>query len=368
MTPRRTFIGSVLRVEPVRRPLARRVGFSILIALALFLTFFPERYRAAATMTPADPATLGLSGTLGQLGAFNSVFGNQAAIEVALKVAKSIYVRDLVAKQLNLQERLGFRDRTEMHRWMEREVDIRSLRGGIIQMEILNKDADLGKDIIGAYSAATQERLAQINRRQTEYKRDVLLKLVTEASDRLARAQGAYDTFRLRNRYAIPQRSIETIGDRIPALQEAIKSKEVQLAATRELYTDNNLEVQKVVAEIAALRRQLASAQMLSPDQSNSLGRTVQASTQAKRLERELAISQSLYDSYVRYLEGTSVEDLTSTANVRMLEPPFVDSERQVSYAALAAAIALFLFWMAIEFYQLRPPVGERLIESEVHG
>jgi capsule polysaccharide export protein KpsE/RkpR len=368
MTPRRTIIGSILRVEPVRRPLVRRVAFSILIAIALFLTFFPERYRAAATLTPADPSSLGLSGTLGQLGAFNSVFGNQTAIEIALTVARSIYVRDIVAEKLDLQERLGFRDRTETHRWLEREVDIRSLRGGIIQIEILNQDPDLARDLISAYALATQERLAQINRRQTEYKRDVLLKLVTDASDRLARAQGAYDQFRLANRYAIPQRSIETIGDRIPALQEAIKAKEVQLAATRELYTDSNLEVQKVVAEISALRQQLAQAQATGPEGNSTIGRTVRASTQAKKLERELVISQSLYDGYMRYLEGTSVEDLTSTANVRVLEPPFVDSERQISYAALAAALALFLFWMAIEFYRVRPPVGERLIESEVHG
>lgn len=368
MIPRRTIIGSLVRVEPVRRPLVRRVIFSALIALALFLAFFPERYRAAATLTPADPTSLGLSGTLGQLGAFNSVFGNQTAIEIALTVARSIYVRDIVAKELNLQKRLNFRDRTETHRWLEREVGIRSLRGGIIQIEILNSDPDLGKDLINAYALATQERLAQINRRQTEYKRDVLLKLVTDASDRLAQAQGAYDNFRLQNRYAVPQRSIETIGDRIPALQEAIKAKEVQLAATRQLYTDSNLEVQKVQAEIGALRRQLVQAQSTGSEGSTSIGRTVRASTQARKLERELLVAQSLYDGYRRYLEGTSVEDLTSTANVRVLEPPFVDSERQVSYAALAAALALFLLWMAIEFYRVRPPVGERLIESEVHG
>jgi hypothetical protein len=41
-----------------------------------------------------------------------------------------------------------------------------------------------------------------------------------------------------------------------------------------------------------------------------------------------------------------------------MLEQPYVSTERQYRWSLLAAAIALFLLWMAIEFYRLRPPLG----------
>lgn len=365
MTPPRTIIGTIVHSRPFRSSWIGRTILAVLIGIFVVLSFFPERYRAAATLTPTDPQSLGLSGALGQLGAINSVFGNQAAVEIALKVARSVYVRDTVIDDLKLKDRLGFSSDVAVHRWLEDEVDARTLRGGIILFETYRKDPDLAKDLITAYASATQARLTEINRRQTEYKRDVLMKLVTDASDRVTRAQNAYDTFRLRTRYGDPEMAMEAIGSRIPVLESAIKAKEVQLNAARQFATDENMAVRQLIAERDALERQLAQAKATNPEQSNSVGRVVRASTQAEKLMRELSVARGLYESYMRYFEGTGVEDLTSTASVRVLEPPFVDTERQIDYRFAALALALALLWAAIEFYRLRPPVGDRVYVRE---
>lgn len=368
MTPPRTLVGSLAGLSIFRNNGWRRGIFAVLIAVCAVLTLYPERHRAAVSLTPTDPGSLGLGGALGQLGAINSVFGNQAAVEVALKVARGVYVRETVMNRLGLMKRMHFDDKIALHRWLERKVSIRSLRGGIVLIETYNDDPDLARDIVAAYSEATRERLAEINRRQTEYKRDVLLKLVGEASDRLAVAQSAYDTFRLSTRYGDPAQAIEAIGDRIPTLEAAIKKKEVELAAARQFATDDNMMVRQIVAELQALQQQLAQAQATSPAQSNSVGRVVQASTQAEKLLRELNIAKGLYNSYMRYLEGTSVEDLTSTASVRILEVPFVDTSRQYNYAALAIGLALLMLAAVVEFYRLRPPPGDRVKVRERHA
>jgi capsule polysaccharide export protein KpsE/RkpR len=363
-----TIIGRLTHVRLFGTAWARAAIFGGLIAILLALTFFPERHRAATSLTPTDPESLGLSGTLGQLGAINNVFGNQAAVEVAMRVAKSVYARDTVIDQLKLEQRLAPKTRLEIHRWLEEKVDIRSLRGGIITIELLDRNEDLARDIVGAYATATQNRLAQISRKQTQYKRDVLLKLVSDASTRLAVAQSAYDDFRLRNRYADPRASMEAIGEQIPALEGAIKSKQVQLAAARRMFTDDNVQVIQIRAELSALQQQLAMAKATNPNREDSVGMLVTASSQLFKLERDLGIAKALYDSYMRYLQGTAVEDLTSTANVRVLEAPYVDTSRQMFLPALAAAIALFLLWVSIEFYRLRPPVGDHLAIRRFHG
>ena len=133
----------------------------------------------------------------------------------------------------------------------------------------------------------------------------------------------------------------------------------------RQLYTDENNVVRQLSAELAALQRQLAQISRTNPGGDSTVGRAVSSSSQLFKLERDLNIARALYDSYLRFLQGTAVEDLTSTANIRVLEPPFVDTERQLWTPGLALAIMLGLLWAAIEFYRMRPPPGDRLIGIE---
>ncbi len=338
----------------------RAILFGGLIALFALLSFFPERYRAVATLTPADPQSLGLSATLGQTGAINNVFGNQAAVEVALRVANSVYSRNIVIDRLNLTKRFGW-DRLKILRWLEKKVEARSMRGGIIMLDMKTRDPALGRAIIDAYSQATRDRLAEISRTQTSYKRDVLLKLVDDASRQLATAQATYDDFRLRNRAPSPNAAVQAVSERILQLQSAIKLKQVQIASSRQLYTNDNPIMRQEIAELDALKRQLANVRTTSGDSDSTVGRAVSTSSQLFKLERDLTIARTLYDSYMRYLQGTAAEDLTSTANIRILEPAYIETERAIWMPAAAAAITLLLLWGAVEFYRLRPPLGARL-------
>lgn len=368
MTPPRTAMGAIAGAPVLRNAWLRRLVLVVLIVIATLLSFFPERYRAAVTLTPTDPATSGLSGTLLQLGAINSVFGNQAAVEVALKVARSVYVRETVAQKLKLAERLHLKSDIAASRWMDDNVTVRSLRGGIILYETTLRDPDLARDLVGAFASATQDRLAQISRRQTEYKRDVLVKLVSDAGVRLDRARAAYNGFRLSSGFGEPGQVIAAFSQQVPLLEGQIKSKQVQLNAARQFATDDNMAVRQILAELGALQGQLRAAKETSPAGETSVGKVVNASTQADKLERELRIAQALYDSYTRFLEGTSVEDLTSTASVRILEPAYVDTARQIDYRFAALAIALALLLAAIEFYRYRPPVSDRSMVRETYA
>lgn len=360
MTPPRDLVGTLSRSRPLRHSWIRRTVFAVVLAVLAVLTFFPERYRAAVTLTPTDPSSLGLGAALGQLGALNSVFGSQAAVEISLKVANSVDTRRAVIRRLNLMQRLNLSSEIEASRWLEKHVAIRALRGSIVQVETFNRDPEFGRALVGAVTDELRNRLAVIARRQTTYKRDILIQLVSQANDRLTRAQAAYDTFRRQTRFANPGGAIEAIGNRIPVLQAAIKAKEVELNAARQFATDENVSVKQILAEITSLRRQLAEFQALGPDNPNALGRVVEQSTEAQRLERELAVATSLYYNYRNYLAGTTVEDLTSLANVRILEPPFVDTDRQLNTVPMVLFILVLLLGGAIEFYTLRPPVGDR--------
>lgn len=360
MRPRRSIIGTLALSRVLGHPLRRRIIFAVLIAITALLSLFPEQYRSAVTVAPSDPSSLGLSGALSQLGAANSVFGNQAAVEITLRVASSNVVRNQVIDQLKLMQQLHFSTRTQAHRWLQREVSTRSMRGGIVQMEVKHRDPKFAEQLIQAYASAVRQRLALINKQQTDYKRRILVELVEQAGRDYDKAQAEYDAFRLNTRYSDPRRAIESIGERIPVLQAAIRAKEVELTAARKFATDDNLAVAQILAQISALKQQLAQQQALNPSEQNSVGRVVEQSTIARQLERKLLLAQTLYEAYRRYLQGTAVEDLTATANLRVIEPPFIDTQRQFNIIFVALTLLLLLLAAAIEFYTLRPPLEAR--------
>jgi uncharacterized protein involved in exopolysaccharide biosynthesis len=345
--------------------LRRRVLFGILLLVFGLLALFPQKYRAAVTMTPTDQSSLGLSGALGQLGAINSVFGNQAAIELALKVSRSMEVRQIVIRRLDLVKKEGFSDTIETDRWLESAVTIRSLRGGILQIEASRSDGEFAKTIVSAFADATRQILGEISRRQTSYKREILTQLVGEANSRFFDAQSAYDVFRLRNQSSQPSLRLSEVGLRVEALRGTLREKEVELNAARQFATDDNLKVRQILAAMQAIQTQLAQAESASPQVNNSVGRVVVQSSQLAKLERELITARSLRDSYARFLEGAAVEDLTSSANVRIIERPFIDSARQYNSIPLALAILILVFALAAEFYVWRPPVGNQKMVRE---
>jgi tyrosine-protein kinase Etk/Wzc len=245
-------------------------------------------------------------------------------------------------------------------RWLNRKVDVGTMRGGILQVETKLRDPEMARKIVGAYGDAIREQQGLASRSQIRDKQKVLTDLVQEASEGLRKAQGAYDEFRLRTRYSQPAAAITAIGDRIPALEQAVKAKQVELKAIRQFATDENMRVRQVVAEIAALNDQLSEARSVSPDEQNSVGRVVLQSTEADSLRRDLQVQQTLFDSYNRLLQSASAESLTSTVNMRILEPAYVDPARQYNRIPLVIGIMILLLGLAIEFYSLRPPLQER--------
>lgn len=336
----------------------RRGVALILIVVCGILALFPQQYRASVTLAPTDPGSLGLGGALGQTSAFNSVFGSQAALEISLNVGRSQRTRQIVMQKMDLIKRLHFSTEIEADRWLRSNVGVRAMRGGLLQFEVKNRNADLALDLVSTFTDAARQRLGEVARSQTAYKRQILGELIGKADARLIKARADYDAFRLRTSYTAPASAIAGIGSRVPAIRTMLKSREIDLRTARAFATDDNMSVKQIKTDMAALQEQLKEARKSDPNEPYSVDRVVKESTQVARLERELWLAQSQYDAYKLFLEGTFVEDLTSTANMRILEPPVIDTERQFNVLPAAIAILVALIAIMTELYLMRPPLS----------
>lgn len=348
----------------------RRVGLALVAGVLAVLSVWPAPYRAAVTLTPVDPSTLGVNpasnggglGALAMLGSGGSM-STQQLIESSLQVSRSVYVRKLVAARLNLPTRLG-KDEPSTLRWLERQVDARSLRGGIIEVDTKQHDSGLALDLTAAYADAIREQMGIVNRTQNSVRQKALEQVLDQAGDRLSKAQAAYDTYRLKTGSGDPLTNALQVAGRGPALDDMIAAKQAELQALRRFATDSNFKVQKAQAELAGLQARAAQARSGTSEANGSVGRVVAQTSQGLALRRELELSTMMYEAAKRNLQGTLAESLVSTVNIRVLEQPYLDPDRQYNYWAVALLALVLGLGIAVEIYRAKPPLSAGKMEA----
>lgn len=154
MTPPPTVIGSLRRTRGMRIPILRRALFGTALAICAMLTLYPERHRAAVTLLVVDPA--------GQPPRAFPDTRDRPAVQAVLRIARSVEVRQRVLRRLTPIARLELADEPSAQRWLDGHVAARTMRGGIVRIETAMRDAAFARQIVAAYQAATQQRLAEI--------------------------------------------------------------------------------------------------------------------------------------------------------------------------------------------------------------
>ena len=154
MTPPPSLIGSLRRTRVLRRPLLRRALFGTALAICMILAVYPERHRAAVTLLVSDPA--------GQAQRAVSDTRDRPSVQAALRIARSVEVRQHVQRRLGLITRLDVADESSAQRWLDDHVAVRTMRGGIVQIETAMRNALFARQIVAAYQVATQKRLGEI--------------------------------------------------------------------------------------------------------------------------------------------------------------------------------------------------------------
>lgn len=157
MTPRPSLIGGLAESRLLRHRWSRRAGFALLAVLLAVLSLYPERYRATMLLAPPDRSAA--LGVIGQLGAMNGLIGAEYQPERLLAIARSPQVALGVIRDLKLQHG----DERAALRAFERKTNIRTLRGGIVEVAATDRDPALALALAAKLGAAAQARLLALS-------------------------------------------------------------------------------------------------------------------------------------------------------------------------------------------------------------
>src|SRR6478609_4124811 len=155
MTPPRTLFGRMLTLPWLADAKRRRLTAAALTAVFLVLTFFPRYYRASVQIIEPQVNAAGLSAVLGQLGGnYAALLSSGQTYEINLAVGRTYVVeRDVIGRmKLEGTPRFGPMDRAV--RKLRELVTVRSLRGGIVGIEVADRDPDFALKLVAIYAQA----------------------------------------------------------------------------------------------------------------------------------------------------------------------------------------------------------------------
>jgi uncharacterized protein involved in exopolysaccharide biosynthesis len=361
VTPPRTIIGGVLNTPLLRSPLKRRIIFGALILGFGLLCLYPRTYVAEAQLMPQTPGG-GLSTVLAQesngaildLGALT---GSKTSVESDLTVARSHSVNQEVVSKLKLVGSHGWATRAQAEAALDHKIGIIAIRGSILEITASDTNPEFARSLVSATADAIQDRLGEISIRQSALKRAVATDRLTDAEQRLAKAQQALTDWRAGHRLAEPQAQLAAGVGQLATLQSELKSKQVQLGGLLKFGTEQNVQVKAVEAEISSLEGQIAAVQAnATPGAGNlSLNQLSAANVEYSDLMRNESVAEALYKVYSRYMDELTIDEMSAKENMNLIEPAYIAPGRQLNIWAVGLLLLTILLAIGAEFYMAVP-------------
>jgi len=345
----------------------RRIAYTVLVLVLAVLCIVPRPYVARAKVVPQDSSSIGLGSMTnavgGQAQGFAALLGGvKTPVDLYLAIGRGTEVTDSVIARMNLVGPDAYPSVSKARLALAKRVDIHSLTGGIVEVEVRTHDPVFAQQLTQTYVRAISDRLTALGEDRVKRKQAVVQRRFKEAAGRVIAAESALGEFRRRNNLAAPEAQLGSALSLRAGLEAQLQAKLVELSTLEQFQGPENPQLMAVRAEVAQLRTQIAQSSRpdTGPAGPNVAGLT-EVSGEYLNLYRDYRFAQALYEVYARSSEEVAVETLAAetATDVQIVEAPRLDDDRKFNVSAialLALVIALALF---TEVYA--PATGIRL-------
>ncbi|CUS45273.1 MAG: capsule biosynthesis protein [Pseudomonadota bacterium] len=346
-------------VGVVRNQRSRRMAYAVLTLLLAILCLIPRPYVARAKMVPQDSNSVGLGSMMnalgGQLQGFAALLGGaKQPVDMYLAISRGTEVTDDVIRRLRLVGPQGYSSIDQARVALAQKVDVHSLTGGIVEVEVRMHDAVRAQALTEAYVRAISDRIIALGRDRVRRKRQVVQDRFKEAAARVATAETALDGFRRRNNLAEPEAQLGSALSLRTGLEAQLQAKLVELETLQRFQGPDNPQLQSVQSEVASIRAQIArTAQARLGVTGPNVTGLSQVSGEYLNLYRDYRFAQALYEVYARSSEEVAVETLASetASDVQIIEAPRLDADRKYNISAVALLALVILTALFTEIY-----------------
>lgn len=347
-------------VHWVGDPRRRRIAYLVVMLILAVFSVWPKPYLARARIMPQDTANAAGTTALMTLIAGQSqnvaslLGGGRASNDLYLIIGRSDSVLNRVIRSLKLVGPGGYASDAEAKRALTRRVDITLLLGGVMEIEAKTWDGEESKRLTHAYVEAISRELASFGEQLITNKERIVQRRFRNAGQRVSEAEAALNGFRRSNNLAAPEEQLGVELSLRANLQAQLQAKQVELETLQQFSGPENPALKSVQTEIASLRQKIAqSASPSTGSAGPNLAGSGDLTTRYLALYRDYRFAQAVYEIYARSAEQVAVDQLAaeSASYVQVIDPAYLDVERQYNVWAVAALMAVLLLAVFTEIY-----------------
>ncbi|MFN9773692.1 MAG: Wzz/FepE/Etk N-terminal domain-containing protein [Burkholderiales bacterium] len=319
-----------------------------LVALGITFLVSPT-YTAVARILPPQQQGGAAALLAAQLGSLASLAAGAAGLknpsEQYVGILKGRTIGDAIIERFDLRRVYDLELMETTRRMLASRVDIGAgLRDGIISIEVDDEDPKRAADIANGYVAALRELSRSMSVGEASQRREFFERRLAQARASLAVAEAALQGSRVDGSTlkAEPRAAIEEVA----RLKAAVTVAEVKLGVLRGYMSEANPDLRLAMAELAALRTQLARAER--GDRGDGAAGGPAADYVARY--RDFKYNEVLFELIAKQYELARLDEARDTIVIQVIDvaaPPDRKSRPLRALTAIVTTVAVFFLMLA---------------------
>lgn len=319
----------------------------------------PRSYVASTVLLPPQQQSNSTAVALAQLGALSGMAGGAAGVkspdDMYVALLKSRSVRDGLIDQLKLKERYGTSSLESTRKKLSSNIAISSdKKSGFITIEASDKDAAFSAQLANAHVTELRKLLTRLAITDAQQRRLFFEQQVNKTKATLNDAESKFRQAQATSGLVVTQALAEAGVKEGAQLRAQIASREIQQQTLSRFATSEHPEVQRINAELTALRRQLAAIEQGSGKSS----RTNANGTLAVQAFRDMKVQEAMLETLIKQLEIARADEAKEGPLLQQVdqatEPERPSNPKRLVVVTMGAMVGLLAGLGAALFNQLR--------------
>lgn len=327
------------------RRLLRKVALWAVLMSTAIAFLIPRRFESSVSIMPPDSMNSNAtmlaaiaSKTSPQLAAMASnLLGNKTTGALFTELLHSRTVQDDIVERFQLQKVYWKRYREDARKKLDDRTSVTEDRkSGVITLELTDGDPKRARDMAQAYVDELNRLLAQVSTSSARRERIFIEQRLISVKEDLTDAEKKFGAFASKNTTLDIKEQTKAMVQSAAELQGQLIAAQSQLQGLEQIYTDNNVRVRSLRAQVGELKRQLekiggndASGEISNPSNEGtpvdqlypSIRKLPILGVEWADLYRRMKIQETVYELLNQQYELARIQEAKEIPTVNVIDP-----------------------------------------------